>query len=153
MFIHDSIGSPYIGCLPLQYLLSNPGVVLSNSGVVERSTLSCTSRPTAGRYGQIGQRSREPSPDSRSRTTPKWSGVQASNMCGAEDVFGYLNVYSRCNSSLLGTATQRRTRTCWGCQLDPFFRGKCSTSLICMCFSVMLAAAKYSHTTVWIAFF
>jgi hypothetical protein len=59
---------------------------LSNSAVVERSTPPCTSMPTAGRYGQIGQRSREPSPDSRSRTIPKMSGIQASSISGAGDV-------------------------------------------------------------------
>ncbi|KAJ8589380.1 hypothetical protein M405DRAFT_211372 [Rhizopogon salebrosus TDB-379] len=71
-----------------------PGVGLSNSVVVERSIPACTSRPAAARYVQIGQTSREPSTDSRSRTTPKMFGIQASNICGAGDVFGCLDVYS-----------------------------------------------------------
>ncbi|KAJ8591651.1 hypothetical protein M405DRAFT_99114 [Rhizopogon salebrosus TDB-379] len=69
-----------------------PGVGWSNLGAVERLIPVCTSRPTAG------------------RTTPKMCAIQVSNICGAGDVFGCL-LY-RCNSSLLGTATQRRTRTC-----------------------------------------
>jgi hypothetical protein len=112
-----------------------PGVGWSNLGAVKRSIPACTSWPTAGRYVQISQISREPSADSRSRTTPKMSGIEASNICGAGDVFGCL-LY-RCNSSLLGTATQRRTRTCWRRQLDPFFRGKCTTSLFCIRFAVL----------------
>jgi hypothetical protein len=129
------MGSPYIGCLPLQYILSNPRSRVEHLGAVERSTPACTSRPMPGKYVQISQISREHSDDSRSRTTPKMSGIQASNICGAGDVFGCL-LY-RCNSSLLGTATQRRTRTCWRRQLDLFFRGKCAASLICIRFAVL----------------
>jgi hypothetical protein len=126
-----------------------PGVGWSNLGAVERLIPGCASRPMAGRYVQISQISREPSAGSRSRTTPKMSGIQASNICCAGDVFGCL--LDRCNSSLLGTATQRRTRTCWRRQLDPFFRDKCTASLICIRFAVLskLAAPKYLHTTVW----
>jgi hypothetical protein len=112
-----------------------PGVGWSNLRAVERSIPACTSRPMAGRYVQISQISREPPADSSSRTTPKMSGIQASNICGAGDVFGYL--LCRCNSSLLGTATQRRTRTCWRRQLDPFFRDKCTAGLVCIRFAVL----------------
>jgi hypothetical protein len=59
------------------------GVGLSNSVVVERPIPACTSRPAVARYVQIRQRSREPAADSRSRTTPKMFGIQASNVCGA----------------------------------------------------------------------
>jgi hypothetical protein len=112
-----------------------PGVGWSNLGAVGRSIPACTSRPIAGRYVQISQISREPPADSRSRTTPKMSGIQASNNCGAGYVFGCL--LCRCNSSLLGTATQGRTQTCWRRQLDPFFRDKCTPSLICIRFAVL----------------
>jgi hypothetical protein len=62
--IRDSIGSPYTGCLPFRYLLSNfRHAWLSNSGFIERPIPARTSRPAAARYMQISQKSREPSAD------------------------------------------------------------------------------------------
>ncbi|KAJ8591960.1 hypothetical protein M405DRAFT_931832, partial [Rhizopogon salebrosus TDB-379] len=52
--------------------------------------------PTAGRYGQIGQRSREPSPDSRLRTIPKMSGIQVQQ-------FAAWNSDAKTNPGLLET--------------------------------------------------
>jgi hypothetical protein len=115
-----------------------PGVGLSDSGVVGRSIPVCTSRPAAARYVQISERSRELSADYRSRTMPKMSGIHASNVCGAGDVFGCLDVYSIGPTvCCLGQQCKDEPGFIGYRWLDLFPRRKGTTSLICIYFAVL----------------